>query len=261
MTIHDSGRNGKDKPDGEPISLFQLGRLLRDELDPEARAALEARIAERDPGGSYLKALESQGPARSWDSLQARFDATRARGPLAGFRRRAAVLAEAVASKWPRYALACVLICLGASLSTWTWRPSGPEPGGLAVKGAPAPEFALEINGVGCPGCGVLAARPGDTLSIRYRAPQRAFVQLWYRDDGGSYLPYGAVGAEARPWDPALAWTPGPGRIVLSPGWKEEEIRIVSAPDPFTREEARAFLETGRSRGGFSSHAYRLRAR
>lgn len=261
MTEAGSGKDPSGEEGAERISMFQLGRMLQNELGPEARADLEARIAARDPGGAYLQSLADQAPERGWDSLRARIEAESARSPWARFLAWLRGAGAALVPRWPRYAFAFAVVCLCAVLGTYTFRARNPSVmGAVAMKGGSEAEFRLAVNGSACVACDHAPARSGDTLTILYRAADRIFVQTWYRDDAGPYLPYGGAGGDAKPWDGTLRWTEGPGRIVLSGGWKDEDVFIVSGREPFTAAEARSLLESGNGRAGLHAHVFRLRA-
>lgn len=242
------------------VSLRKIDSLLNGELGEEESGRLRQEIEASQAAKAYFDRQKDLRSALTWNGLRQAVERDESSGLRGWFRRLVRFPQAPIRSGWPRPAFASGLLALLALGAVWwTVREPGDKGahGRFTAKGAPFAEAQLQVRGQGYPAGALIAAGPGDTLGFLYRSGDTAYVQVWYKEEGGELRSFAGKDPRGFVWPPATAWIAAPQRILLDGAWRHQEVWIVLSPQSLETERVRKAL-SGKAGNGVRILPFRL---
>jgi hypothetical protein len=244
---------------GGHASRLMLARLIAGDLDDAGRAELNGHIKGCARCGETFAKAESQAALfaakhPTWESLAAGRKAAPAWAePSVGWLEKLSEIFGGLGLK-PIFATLSLLV-VAAVIWTFNGHPVGED---LTAKGGT--RFLLDLNGREIRG-GEVSCKPSDTLQLSVTSATPVYYAVLYRDDDGKPALYmGAEGSGQK----ALGLPQGenlPHSLVLGEGWQQETLYCVWSAQPFTAEEAEAFVQdpSGPNPKGLHAQIFQLK--
>jgi hypothetical protein len=202
------------------ISYYKIEAYLSNAMNEEERKAFEAEIAQNP---TLAAIVEKERTVVAPVAYQTLFKGNENSSLLRKFLDIMLI---------PRYQMALSLSLVLVAVLVF-YSPKDLQKQEVVFRAKGATSVVCMKNGADVTAGSFVDAAAGDTVSFKYRSQDSLYIQVWFRDDNKSVLPYISKNGQSVGFSPSNGYTAISSAIVLDNSWQKEDIYLFYSKAPF----------------------------